>query len=79
MLTLLGVEWFAEPVEQPADRTSLQEYDVDPDVLKRWRETRAQYLHARGALIRQIEGQGWRATSRPSAYGGFVDIVMTGP
>jgi hypothetical protein len=36
-------------------------------------------LSARAVLIRQIEWQGWRATSRPSVYGGFVDIVMTRP
>jgi hypothetical protein len=35
MLALLGVERCAEPMEQPADRTSLQQYDVDDEVLAR--------------------------------------------
>jgi hypothetical protein len=30
-------------------------------------------------LIRQVERQGWRATSRPYDDGCFVDIVFTGP
>jgi hypothetical protein len=40
MLVTLGAEWWAEPMEQPADRDTLQQYDVDPDVLERWRQAR---------------------------------------
>jgi hypothetical protein len=29
MLVLVGVEWWPERMEQPQDRTSLQQYDVD--------------------------------------------------
>jgi hypothetical protein len=32
---LLGVEHWTDPAEQPTDRTSLQQYDVDTEVLAR--------------------------------------------
>ena len=38
MPVLLGVQWYAEPTEQPADRHTLQQYDVDEQVLARWRD-----------------------------------------
>jgi hypothetical protein len=47
MLVLLGVEWWPEPAEQPADRTTLQQYDVDEFVLARWRK-RARSTSTRG-------------------------------
>jgi hypothetical protein len=63
-----------------ADRHTLQQYDVDADVLSRWRETISPYLRARAALLREIERQGFRAPARPQpAAGGYVDIVFTGP
>jgi hypothetical protein len=71
---MLGVEWWAEPMEQPADRTSLQQYDVDGHVLARWCEARKEYLSPRARLLRQIERQGFRAPRRPHAGGGFVDV-----
>jgi hypothetical protein len=77
MLTLLGVEWYPEPSEQPTDRTSLQEYDVPADVLARWQQTRRDYLQPRAALLREVDRQGFRAPPRPRV--GHVDIVMTGP
>ena len=78
MLVLLGVEWWPEPTEQPQDRTTLQQYDINSDVLKRFRETQSAYLRARAALIRHVERQGWRATARPSGEG-YVAVLFTGP
>jgi hypothetical protein len=78
MLVTLGAEWWAEPMEQPADRDTLQQYDVDPDVLERWRQARDEYLSARAALVGQIERQGWRAPARAPATS-HVDVVFTGP
>jgi hypothetical protein len=78
MPVLLGVEWWPEPMEQPGDRTTLQEYDVDLDVLTRWRQARDAYLAARAPLIRQLERQGFRAPPRPRG-GGYIDIVFDGP
>jgi hypothetical protein len=75
---LLGVEHWTDPAEQPADRTTLQQYDVDEQVLARWRDAQKEYLQARAALTRQVERQGWRATPRPRD-GGHVDIVFDGP
>jgi hypothetical protein len=75
---LLGVEHWTDPAEQPADRTTLQQYDVDEQVLARWRDALKEYLSARAALIRQVERQGWGATPRPRDRG-YVDIVFTGP
>lgn len=46
MLVPLSAEWWPEPIEQPADRTTLQQYDVDEQVLARWRETRS-VVHGR--------------------------------
>jgi hypothetical protein len=74
----LGAEWWAEPMEQPRDRDTLQQYDVDPDVLERWRQAREEYLSARAALVGQIERQGWRAPARAPATS-HVDVVFTGP
>jgi hypothetical protein len=72
-MVTLGAEWWPEPVDQPRDRETLQQYDVDPQVLERWRKARDEYLCAWAALVGQIERQGWRAP------GGFVDVVFTGP
>jgi hypothetical protein len=44
MLVTLGGEWWAEPMEQPADRDTLQEYAVDPQVLERWRAAVGGYV-----------------------------------
>jgi hypothetical protein len=74
---LIGVEHWVDPSEQPNDRSSLQQYEVDTDVLARWRDTLKDYLQARAALVREIERQGWRATPRPRV--GHVDIVFDGP
>jgi hypothetical protein len=68
----------AEPLEQPADRDTLEHYDVDPRVLTRWREARDAYLQARAQLVGQVERQGWRAPARAPATS-YVDIVFTGP
>jgi hypothetical protein len=75
MLVTLGAEWWAEPMEQPRDRDTLQQYDVDPQVLERWRKARDEYLSARAALVGQVERQGWRAPARAPATS-FVDIVF---
>lgn len=72
MLVRFGVECWAEPIEQPADGVT-ETYDVDTEVLNRWRDTRRAYLGARAAVVGAIERQGWRA-SAPAA--GFVDIVF---
>jgi hypothetical protein len=53
-------------------------YDVDPQVLARWREALKEYLSARAALVGQIERQGWRAPARAPATS-YVDIVFDGP
>jgi hypothetical protein len=75
---LLGFDWRCEPAEQPADRTSLQQYDVSQDVLAEWRKARSAYVLAKARLLREIERQGFRATPRPRA-GGYVDVVFDGP
>jgi hypothetical protein len=49
---------------QPQDRSSLQQYDVDDQVLARWREARKECLSARARLLRQINGRG---SERPAA------------
>jgi hypothetical protein len=74
----LGAEWWAEPIEQPADRDTIATYDVDPKVLERWRKARDEYLQARAALVGQVERQGWRTPARAPATG-YVDIVFDGP
>lgn len=53
-------------------------YDVDADVVERWREARNDYLAARSALVGQIERQGWRAPVRAPATR-HVDLVFDGP
>jgi hypothetical protein len=73
---LLGFDWCCELTEQPRDRTSLQQYDVDPGVLAEWRKARAEYLLAKAKLLREVERQGFRASPRPRA-GGYIDIVCT--
>jgi hypothetical protein len=50
---LMGVEHWVDPSEQPKDRHTLQQYDVDEQVLARWRDAQKDYLQARAALIRQ--------------------------
>jgi hypothetical protein len=44
-------------MEQPRDRDALQQYDVDPQVLERWRKARDEHLSAGSALVGQV-GQG---------------------
>jgi hypothetical protein len=73
-----GAEWWAEPIEQPADRDTIAVYKVDPQALARWRDARDAYLAARAALVGQVERQGWRAPARAPAAG-HVDILFTGP
>jgi hypothetical protein len=75
VLEPLGAEWWAEPVEQPADRDTIETYDVEPQVLERWREARNVYLSARAALVGQVERQGWRAPARAPATR-HVDILF---
>jgi hypothetical protein len=36
MAAAVGAEWWAEPIEQPADRDTLATYDVDPLVASRF-------------------------------------------
>lgn len=72
MLVPLGVETWTEPVENPSDRDTLAGYDVDQEVLDRWRDARREYLSALAALLGQIERQGWRAHTT----GDYVDIVF---
>jgi hypothetical protein len=78
VLVPLGAEWWAEPIEQPADRDTIATYDVDPQALTRWREARNAYLAARAALVGQVERRGWRALARAPATS-HVDIVFDGP
>jgi hypothetical protein len=77
-MATLGSEWWPEPAEQPADRGTLATYDVDPQVLDRWRQARDAYLQARAQLVGQIERQGWRAPARAPATT-YADIVFDGP
>jgi hypothetical protein len=72
---LMGVEHWVDPSEQPKDRHTLQQYDVDKQVLARWRDAQKDYLQARAVLIREIERQGWRVTPRPRD-GSHIDIVF---
>lgn len=72
MLVPLGVETWTEPAENPADRSTIATYDVDPAVLDRWRDALRVYLSARAALLGQVERQGWRADD----IGEYVDIVF---
>jgi hypothetical protein len=58
MLVTLGAEWWPEPMEQPRDQDTLQQYEVDPQVLERWRKARDEYLSAGSALVGQVERQG---------------------
>ena len=76
-LVTLGAEYWPEPAEQPKDRGTLRPYDVDPDVLARWRQARTTYLRARAALVGAIEKQGWRAPT--TSTGPFIDVVFTAP
>jgi hypothetical protein len=78
MLLPLGAEWWAEPIEQPADRDTVDTYDVDAKVVERWRKARDEYLSARAALVGQVERQGWRAPARTPATS-HVDLVFDGP
>ena len=57
----LGVELWAEPVEQPSDPGTAGVYDVDAPTLHAWQEARTTYLSARATLVGEIERQGWRA------------------
>jgi hypothetical protein len=75
MLVRFGAEWWAEPSEHPADGVT-EPYDVEAEVLNRWRETQREYLAARAALVGQIERQGWRAQTTAL---GFVDIIFDRP
>ena len=75
MLVRLGAEWWAEPMETPADGVT-EEYEVDAEVLERWRTARREYLAARAAMVGAIERQGWRA---PVMLSGFIDIVFDRP
>jgi len=82
MLVRLGAEWWPEPMEQPAHRAALHEYEVEDAVLSRWRDTRRDYLSARAALVGEIERQGWRApgnADRIARPGAHVDVVFTAP
>lgn len=63
MLFSCGVEWWPEPTEQPADGRK-QVYDVDRDVVERWRAALSEYLQARAPIVGQLERQGWRAQDR---------------
>jgi hypothetical protein len=38
-------------MERPADRDTIATYDVDPQVLARWRAALKEYLGARAALV----------------------------
>lgn len=64
----LGVEWWPEPMEHPADPRTVANYIVDQAVLERWRQARVEYLQARTALVGQLERQGWRAPERTPVY-----------
>jgi hypothetical protein len=69
MLVTLGAEWWAEPIEQPADRSTLATYDVDADVLARWRAARNEYLAARACSSGRSSGRAGgrrRALQRPA-------------
>ena len=75
-LVTLGAEHWPEPTEQPADRDTLGEYDVDPAILTRWRDARRAYLSARAKLVGAIERQGWRAPATSTSA--YIDVVFTG-
>lgn len=72
MLVPLGVESWVEPAENPADRSTIATYDVDAEVLERWRNALREYLSARAALLGAVEPQGWRA--QPASE--YVDVVF---
>jgi hypothetical protein len=79
---LIGFDWNVEPTTQPANRDTLQEYEVPRDVLDRWRKVVSDYLRARGALLRVIEKQGFRVPTRRPDGGVYIDVVfdrMPGP
>jgi hypothetical protein len=54
-----GSDLHVEPTESPADRHTLQPFDVPRDVLERWRGVLTEYVRARAALLREIEPQGF--------------------
>ena len=71
-------------MEQPADRDTLTTYDVDAEVLERWRKTRNEYLSARAALVGSVERQAWRAPPAPqrpvgTPQGAVPPDVRSGP
>ncbi len=75
-LVTLGAENWPEPTEQPVDRGTLGEYDVDPAILTRWRDARREYLSVRAKLVGAIERQGWRAPATSTSS--YIDVVFTG-
>jgi hypothetical protein len=73
----LGAEWWAEPLQQPADPGSADIYDVDVQVVAQWQQARKDYLAARAALVGEIERQGWRAPERSDVV--LHAVVEAGP
>jgi hypothetical protein len=73
----LGAEWWAEPIEQPADRDTIATYDADPQVLTRWREARDAYLAA-WASVRSNGKAGERQRALPTSTSMLCSTVRRG-
>jgi hypothetical protein len=67
MLVMMGAESWPEPTEQPTDRGTLREYEVDARTVVRWREA-ATPTWARGR--RSSASSNDKAGDRPPATTG---------
>jgi hypothetical protein len=64
----LGVETWTEPVEKPVDRYMLSAYDLDEEVLERWRVARREYLSLGRHSSAILSGRGGECTRHATSW-----------